>query len=139
VDRLGNISARMGSVLALLAALSAVLLPAGQMPKVAGPCGRALCECPAQVVPTSAENVPTCHDCSATKNVAVRKVLTLSQTSVSATESSGLAFQFVFSGMFLPQRNVVTCDSFCKKTPACGELFSIAAATFDIDVPPPRA
>jgi hypothetical protein len=130
----------MGSA---LAALSALLLPAGQMPKVAGPCGRALCYCAPQIEPAPAallEAPKSCEHCPAPVRAAVRQALTLSQPIFSATESSGISFQPVFSGLDLPNRQaallIIASES---AAPASGALFPLATAVLDIDTPPPRA
>ena len=56
--------------LALIATLGVAVLPEGQLPRVAGPCGRALCNCPVDIAPQSGStNCQTCRGISKARSV----------------------------------------------------------------------
>jgi hypothetical protein len=120
-----------GAMLALCASAFAALLPAGQLPRLAGPCGRSLCECPvALVAPAS--------DCSMPCHATAPQVLTLSGELLSAG-SPGIAFQTITPNLEAPSQSIIPVDPTVAAVPLPSDgvnlLVSIAR---DIPTPPPR-
>ena len=122
--------------LALVATLSVSLLPNGQVPKIAGPCGRSLCNCPLEVERVIPDAV--CKKC--VEQLIPSRVLTLGPSLFTGTEAPGLAFQSVFDCAETPLQTAVVPQ---HDDQASGRInavqFSISQTVFEIPTPPPRA
>ncbi len=90
--------------LVLMAALLGSLLPAGQMPKLAGPCGKALCECP---IPACAALAYALHENSCHGKNPCARVATLQLNAQCSAAAPEAAFQLVLTGMDGAARTVV--------------------------------
>lgn len=117
--------------LALIATLAVALLPNGQVPKVSGPCGRALCNCPLEV--TSTRN---CANCAPARP---RTELTLGASVLSCADAPGLAMQYVFDAGLPPRMavHIVACSATPLRIPARNVRVPASIAT-EILTPPPR-
>ncbi len=121
--------------LALIATLGVALLPAGQLPRLAGRCGRALCNCPLEVVPQSN---PSCRTCSVT--LQAPRVITLGSSELSNVDEPGLAFQLALDAAFLlPESVKFHTEARDSLTLPVAAEFALNLSTFDIPTPPPRA
>jgi hypothetical protein len=129
----------------LLAALVLAILPLGQMPKVAGPCGRTLCLC---IEPTA--NVKhACALCPITQEPVQKKtrpavarwVFTdFAETQVRAAET-GLAFYPVFNALGVAQKidvDVTLADEVRSSAFDAAALWCDSLAR-DFFAPPPKA
>lgn len=121
--------------LALCASLTLAILPCGQMPKVAGPCGQALCNCPIELsLGREAQN--HCATCYKTPG----SVVTLISNSCSGAYGPGLAFQLAIGA-------AETTVKAGLPEIATGEMLrsefnysiDISEISSDIPTPPPRA
>jgi hypothetical protein len=136
VSQFWAILKRIASGLALIATLGVAVLPNGQLPKVAGPCGRALCFCPPEL-PANGNPWSSCQKC---KPSAARSVLTLGSSVISGVELPGAAFQFVFDAGLPPAvgfRFVASLESNAL-IPAASVIVPGSLST-EILTPPPRA
>ncbi len=135
MHRTPRLGMKLVSLLALAAALLGALLPAGQMPKLAGPCGKALCECPAEELPVAA-----CSDDACLKQEA-RPVWTLQPDfQYHNAPTPGLAFHVVFCAQEIP----VSADPFAlaaalEAAPRASGGFALLESFREIFTPPPRA
>jgi len=121
------------SALALAAALFCAVLPGGFLPKVAGRCGRQLCNCPI-------EPLDTCQKCSLAAHTCAPVHLLTFETSISGAEAPGMALQIVFTGLLAPQRLQLALVSTERDLPnAARALFALSEVSPDIATPPPRA
>ena len=121
--------------LAFCASLTLAILPCGQMPKVAGPCGQALCNCPIELsLGREAQN--HCAACPKTPG----SVVTLISNSCSGANGPGLAFQLAIGAAETTVKTGIP-------EIATGEMLrpdfdysiDISEISSDIPTPPPRA
>ena len=121
--------------LALIAALACSVLPGGFLPKVAGRCGRELCNC----APEPLE--PHCALCKVNTHPLPPAVHILTfETSIEAAETPGIALQVVFSGVLAPQEVAIpTASSESELLSPHSALFAISDIAGEILTPPPRA
>ena len=122
--------------LALLAALACAVMPGGLIPKVAGRCGQALCNCEPEPV------VDACNSCHtpASKTAHTTCHLMLVTTSISDADTLGTAFHVVFSGLLAPHDMALARTSeepvSVRPVQFANELMSIST---DIPTPQPKA
>jgi hypothetical protein len=122
-------------LLAIFAALAFSILPAGLMPKVAGRCGRALCNCAPE---PAAEVCSTCH--SAATPVSASRVFTLAETAINSAEAPGTALQIVFSGVVAPRKlDIVAPSNERDALHPESRAFAMSSVASEIQTPPPRA
>ena len=122
--------------LALLAALAVSAFPGGLMPKVAGRCGRQLCNCEAEAY---AEACKGCKPNSAPRAPA-QLTLTLVNASISDSIGHGMAFHEVFSGVVAPNKFALPSASNAAEIGGpIGTAFALNCAASDLVVPPPRS
>ncbi len=120
---------------ALLALLGLALLPNGQLPKMAGPCGRELCNCPPETAPSQEED-----SCCACKSHHPVPRLTLGTISLSAALPPGLAFQTLIDCALLPtQSTLQVAPAPLSAHIRLGKAFALHEFISEIHTPPPRA
>jgi hypothetical protein len=122
-----------GKAALIAATLALVLLPAGQLPRIAGPCGKALCECPADVQTHSA--------CKAQDHSedAPKQVLTFGP-SMFSSEAPGWVLQDVFSGLLVPQTiNIDLQEINQPDSIAVSKFSTLPSHPAEVSEPPPRA
>ena len=126
---------RAAGCVALMAALACSVMPGGWIPKVAGKCGQALCNCAPEPLPSP----PACKSCHV-KHAHPAGGLTLVTTAISGAEAPGLAFQVVFSGLVAPD-HIVTLGVAALEELASPEshCFTLNSISPDIATPPPKA
>lgn len=121
---------------ALLASLIMSLLPNGLLPKIAGPCGRELCNCDVTLYAVHAQT--PCHDCRHQK-CERHSPLRLVSGPAFVSEEPGIAFQLVFSATMLPQIMPVTMTGADEASARCQHrTFTLSSIALDIPTPPPR-
>jgi len=109
------------------------LLPGGLAPKISGPCGYELCNCP-RVAKT------TCHGCArARKKHAPRIAITFDSSSVPGSDDPGFELDQAFSGVLIPESSVAVIEPEMQQVafPEC--RFVILSFVYEIATPPPRA
>ena len=126
---------------ALLASLTMSILPNGLMPKVAGPCGRELCDC--RIFIDMRHPLFSCGECKAntlTGNKPLR-ALRLVDTEISSSHAQGLAYQFVFSGLLMPKTTKIIrfVSVACDTVKWINRPFALTCAHSEILTPPPRS
>jgi hypothetical protein len=120
--------------LALFATLGVAVLPNGQLPKIAGPCGRALCNCAPVVEPFTAVPNGSCHACRAPR------VLTLGGPLISGADAAGSAFQIMIDGAIGAPVTQAFLESVDDSQEAIRHrTFAVKHYSFDVPTPPPRA
>ena len=108
-------------------------LPGGFLPKLAGPCGRALCNCAADICADA--NLEHCSKNSHTTECSV----VLSACSINNAEAPGSAVQLIFSGLLAPQRNIATPEAFdLVREQPFAPAFALSNSFGEIQTPPPR-
>jgi hypothetical protein len=128
---------RWGGALALFATLGVALLPAGALPKVAGPCGQPLCYCPPET--TAPQHEAACR-CSTGDIKPPAARLTLGESVISRAEAPSLAFQIVFPGLLAPQNVLLlVADAQDDSESPQTRFAAITAAPIEVPCPPPRA
>lgn len=122
----------VGRIVALAATLVLSLLPAGQAPKIAGPCGKALCHCPAQVVEECGGG--ECH------LAPVSQVLSFAPALTPGSEAPAIAWSSVFSAILTPAkiRPPAGVQGTSCEVPD-GSAFALSEISLDLSTPPPRA
>lgn len=135
MTRCWRIANRICLGLAFLASLALAILPSGQIPKVAGPCGQALCNCPIEL--TVERNFDK-HCVSCSKGPV--SVVTLVSLAVSGADAPGLAFQLAVGAVEAPSKvNVpIAHANRIERATFCYE-FAVSETSTDIPTPPPRA
>ena len=121
--------------LALMAALACSVMPGGWIPKVAGKCGQALCNCAPEPLPS-----PTaCTSCNV-KHAHPAGGLTLVTTAISGAEAPGLAFQVVFSGLVAPDHMLILEGTSSEESLSPESRgFTLSSVSSEIATPPPKA
>ena len=126
----------MAGCLALFAALTVSVLPSGLMPKIAGKCGRQLCNCEPDAF------VQTCKGCkpnSAPRTLANFNV-TLVNAAISDSDARGTAFQEVFSGVVAPNKLALpSAANNAEISVPSNTAFALANAAAERATPPPRS
>ena len=118
-----------------MAALACSVMPGGWIPKVAGKCGQALCNCAPEPLPLPS----ACKSCHV-KSAHSLGGLTLVTTAISGAEVPGLAFQVVFSGLVAPDKMVIL-NAMSSEELASPESrgFTLSSVSSEIATPPPKA
>lgn len=134
--------------LALTGALAAGLLPGGFLPKIAGPCGRELCDCPIQSRADfarsndshAAQSTRGCGGHCAAAHVASARGLTFVSTNISNADAPGVALQLVYSGMLAPSHIQIQGGRAAHRgLRPCSRNFALLSVSREIHTPPPRA
>jgi len=134
LNRRRRIANRICLGLALCSSLALAIMPAGQIPKVAGPCGQALCNCPIEL--SFVRNFDGhCVSCSKMPSA----VLTLVSSAMTGADAPGLAFQLAVGAVEAPLKASVlmTHESALEHATFCYE-FTLPEINSDIPTPPPR-
>ena len=121
-------------IVAFVGCLVSALLPLGQMPKVAGPCGRELCECVVRV------QTDTCSGREDCPYRAPEARLVFDGPSFSASVP-GTILITVLSDFSAPEIIHVpqpTSQKIVQETPH-SRLFALTPVIHEISTPPPRA
>jgi len=121
-------------IVAFVGCLVSALLPLGQMPKVAGPCGRELCECVVRV------QTKTCSGRDDCPFRAPEARLVFDGPSFSASVP-GTILITVLSDFRAPEVIQVpqpSSQKIVQESPR-SQLFSLTSVTHEIATPPPRA
>jgi hypothetical protein len=117
--------------LALCATFGVAVLPNGQLPKIAGPCGRALCNCAPEIVRDPVQR--SCKRCAP-------RLLTLGSAFISAADAPGLAFQVLVDGAVLAEITQAVIEPVkIVQPPILARVFSAKICSYDVPTPPPRA
>lgn len=120
------------SCFALVAALAAALLPDGYVPKVAGPCGKVLCNCPFSPDDSETELTQTTPE--------ITSSLRWVECSISGTEAPGTAYQLVLAGVETPIGYASNFESIEQPRIApMNAAFSLLNVHAELFTPPPRA
>lgn len=126
---------RVLSGLTLVGVFVLAVLPLGQMPKIAGSCGKALCLCVETAHPS------TCHVCPITQEPVKAKARWILVDSQLKAGEPGLAFHPVFSAL-----GTIPADRFiCLQTEQTrsnafdSTAFWLSSTAREIHAPPPRA
>jgi hypothetical protein len=129
----------------LVAALVLAVLPLGQMPKVAGPCGRTLCLCiePAKLDHKSCELCPITQEpmkCSKTTTPAKSR-LVLTDSPLMLAGEPVLAFYPVFNVLGIVEKTVfaVLPDEAMQASAFDRSALCSDSRVRDIHAPPPKA
>jgi hypothetical protein len=115
--------------MALCAMLVLALLPSGQIPKIAGPCGRALCNCPIELS-------THCSDCPHARH---SNVLTFSSTTIRGADAPGMAFQLAIGAAVTPAKSQIIPIGCESEKPSFSYAVAVPSFSADIPTPPPRA
>lgn len=135
--RIGAILRGLTAALALIATLGVSVLPNGQLPKVAGPCGRALCNCAA--VDCGIIDTDTLH-CKNHRKFSSIRVVTLGASIFSGVEAPGIAFQAMFDVAVAPNRYSLLSTATEQTEPRIvSSGFALLASSFELITPPPRS
>jgi hypothetical protein len=121
--------------LTLIAVTVLAVLPAGQLPRVAGRCGKSLCECPIELVVVVVQETEACAHCV---SVPAPRYLTLtSELKMSAAEEH-IAFFPALSSCSMPHRVKIVSLENCLLFIPRYAYFSLSRVHASVEVPPPR-
>lgn len=129
IVRIGLQMQRAGIWLTLAATLVVGVLPFGSMPRIAGPCGKSLCDCRLDSIQTGSEQQPSAQ------------VLTFKTTSVSDVDAPGIVLYSVIGAVdFQAALNLpITTLDLTGSALSRAALIALTAPSADIPTPPPRA
>jgi len=129
---------RVGTILSLFGAIAIALLPAGLLPRKAGPCGKELCLCKPELKIEVPKNTEEGTSCTCKKPPEPRWVWV--KSAKFDTSSEALVYSSIFANFDIPLRFELISDDFITKL----VTFEFASSAYDsraipIDSPPPKS